>query len=209
MTGVRLLVFGASGGTGRLVVEGALAAGHRVTAVARHLGDLPAHPGLTLRPADVRQARDLAEIASAHDAAISALGGRARHPAGIYSGGTRAVTEALRTAGVSRLIAVSSGGVRSDDPGLPLWYRLAIPVFLRELYRDMSVMEDIVRNSSLDWTLVRSAYLTDGRARGTYRVQDSRNPPGGWRLSRADLAAFLLQQLTDTRWLGRTPTLAY
>ncbi|WP_045741926.1 NAD(P)-dependent oxidoreductase [Actinoplanes rectilineatus] len=207
---MKLIVFGASGGTGRLVVSGALDRGHRVTAVARRLDGLPAHPGLTLHSADVLgEGRPLQAAALGHDAAISAIGSTARNPGGIYSRGGQAVVTALEDAGVPRLIVVSSGGVRPRDPGLPWWFRLAIPVFLRELYRDMGVMEDIVRSSGLDWTLVRAGYLTDGPATGTFRAEDGRNPSGGSRLSRADLAGFLLDQLDGSSWSRRTPTLTY
>lgn len=207
---MKLIVFGASGGTGRLVVTGALERGHQVTAVARHLDGLPAHPGLTLQPADVLGGDQLLrEIVAGHDAAISAIGSTARNANGIYSRGARAIVTALEAAQVPRLIVVSSGGVQPRDPGLPWWFRLAIPIFLRELYQDMGVLEDIVRSSRLDWTLVRAGYLTDKPATGDFRVEDGKNPPGGSRLSRADLANFLLDQLSDARWSKRAPTLTY
>ena len=207
---MKLIVFGASGGTGRLVVSGALDRGYQVTAVARHLDGLPSHPDLALQPADVLAAgRPLREIAVGHDAAISAIGSTARNPNGIYSKGGQAVVTALQDAQVQRLIVVSSGGVEPKDPGLPWWFRLMIPLFLRELYEDMGVMEDIVRSSRLDWTLVRAGYLTDKPATGTFRVEDGKNPPGGSRLSRADLANFLLDQLDTSRWSKAAPTLTY
>jgi uncharacterized protein YbjT (DUF2867 family) len=206
---MRVLVLGASGGTGRHLVAGALARGHEVTAVARHLDDFEPCPGLTLRPADIRDEAAVRGVAAGHDAAISVLGSRTRTPGGIYSEGVSAVVRALEAEGVPRFVCVSSGGVYAQDRGLPLWYRLAIPLFLGKLYQDMRKMEDVVRASPLDWTLVRSAYLVDQSARGRYRVEDGRNPAGGWRIARADLAGFLLDQLGSDRWLRATPTLAY
>lgn len=205
----RLVVLGASGGTGRLVVTRALERGDHVTAVARHLQVLRAdRPHLTLRPADVRSEADLTGIVAGHDAAISVIGGTARHPDRIYSEGTQAIVDALEQADVRRFVCVSSGGVQPRDPGLPLWYRLAIPLFMRDLYTDMAVMEDIVRNSRLDWTLVRAAYLTDKPVPATYRLEDGRNPRGGWRLARRDLATFLLETAHSDNWMRATPTLA-
>jgi uncharacterized protein YbjT (DUF2867 family) len=81
-------------------------------------------------------------------------------------------------------------------------------LFLRDLYRDMGEMERIVRASSLDWTLVRASYLVDRPARGHFRVADGANHPGGWRISRADLADFLVEQLETGSWSRAAPTLA-
>jgi hypothetical protein len=87
-------------------------------------------------------------------------------------------------------------------------FRLAIPTFLRDLYADMQSMEDVVRSSGLDWTRVRSSYLVDSAPRGDFRIADGHNPPGGWRIARADLASFLLDTATSDRWARATPTVA-
>ncbi len=209
MDAVRLVVFGASGPTGRLVVTRALERGHQVTAVARHLDALTESERLTLRPADVRDPLAIRAIVPGHDAAVSVIGTPARSPGNLYSTAARSIVAALEAEEVPRFVGVSSGGVRPDDRGLPLWFRLAIPLFLRKLYHDMVEMERIVRASSLDWTLVRSAYLTDKPARGRFRVVDGANPPGGSRISRNDLADFLIDQLETDRWSRAAPTLAY
>lgn len=207
---MRLLIFGAGGGTGRLVVDQALDRGHTVTAVARHLDGLPAaRDGLRLCPLDIRDTGAVRDIAAGHDAAISVIGSRQRRRVTIYSESARSIVPALRHNDIRRFVCVSSGGVRPDDPALPLWYRLAIPLFFRDLYADMRVMEDVVRRSELNWTIVRSSYLVDKPARRDHRVQDGGMPPGGWRLARADLAAFLLDQLDTDRWAAGTPSVAY
>jgi putative NADH-flavin reductase len=206
---VRVVVLGASGPTGRLVVARALEHGHQVTAVARHLDVLAETERLTLRPADVRDPLAVRAIVPGHEAAVSVIGTPARSPGNLYSTAARSLVGALEAEGVPRFVGVSSSGVRPDDCGLPLWFRLAIPLFLRELYRDMGEMERIVRTSRLDWTLVRAAYLIDKPARGRFRVVDGANPPGGSRISRADLADFLIDQLETDRWSRAAPTLAY
>jgi uncharacterized protein YbjT (DUF2867 family) len=179
-----VLVPGASRCTGRLLVERALERGHEVTAVARHpesLLDLDGQADrLRLERGDLRDEALVRRAAAGHDAAISTISGPVRGSTPTYSKGTRAIVRALEAENVRRFICVSSGGVDCKDPGLPWWYRrLAIPLLLRALYRDMQAMEEIVRRSSLDWTIVRSAYLVDKPPRGSFRIQDGRNPDGG------------------------------
>jgi putative NADH-flavin reductase len=212
-----VVVFGAGGRTGRLIVERALSGGDQVTAVARRPGTVTdldrrwAHTGrLRVATADVRDAASVVAVTSGHDAAVSAIAGRGRHPGGLFSDGTRAIVDALEASGVRRFVAVSSRGVNYQDRGLPFAYRAVIrPLVLREVYADMQIMERIIRTSTLDWTLVRPPRLIDRPARGTYRVEDGRNPRGGWVLARADLAAFVTAELHGGEWTHRAPTLAY
>ena len=113
---MKLIVFGASGGTGRLVVSGALDRGYQVTAVARHLDGLPSHPDLALQPADVLAGgRPLREIAVGHDAAISAIGSTARNPNGIYSKGGQGLT-ALEGCGTTGLKACATAAPCHNRP---------------------------------------------------------------------------------------------
>ena len=80
---------------------------------------------------------------------------------------------------------------------------------LRHVYADMRVMEKTIKATDLDWTLIRAPKLVDTPARGSYRIADGHNPTGGWTLSRADLADFTVDQITDLAWRHRCPTLAY
>jgi putative NADH-flavin reductase len=179
-------VFGAGGRTGRLIVERALRNGDHVTAAVRHpetLGDLSqrwAHTHrLTIASADVRDAQAVHAALQGHDAAISAIAGRGRHPHGLFSQGTRTIIDALEARHIRRFVCISSRGVNHHDSRLPLLYRVIVrPVLLRDVYADMRTMERFVRDSGLDWTLVRPARLVDGPARGTYRVEDGHNPQG-------------------------------
>jgi putative NADH-flavin reductase len=205
----RLVILGASGSTGRLLVDQALERGYAVTAVSRSDPFGPGRDGLKVKRVDVRDRQALRAALIGHDAALSVIGGTPKQHGRIYSEGTAAIVEALEAAGVHRFVCTSSGGVNPADRGLPLWYRLAIPLFLDDLYKDMRVMESTVRASGLDWTIVRPAYLTDAPARGKYRVEDGRNPKGGWRIARADLAAFLLDQVDGEDWHKALPTIAY
>ncbi|MFJ8924290.1 NAD(P)-dependent oxidoreductase [Streptomyces sp. NPDC102415] len=208
---MKLIVFGASGGTGQHIVDTALRHGHHVTAVARRPDSIPdpARAGLSVGCADVRDPASLPAVLAGQDAVISAIGVRRGKPHGLYSQGTANIVNAMQHSEVSRLLCVSSGGVEPSDPGLPWWFRrLLIPLFLRELYEDMAAMEATVRASGLAWTLVRASYLNDRAAQGGLEVLDGRQPPGRSRLTRADLAEFLVGEVENDRWVHRTPTLA-
>lgn len=149
----------------------------------------------------------VADAAQDADAVIVAVSSSAKVSGSVYSDAARAVAAAVAPG--TRVIVVSSGGVDRDDKGLPLWYRrVLIPLFMDDLYSDMKVMEDIIRASELDWTIVRASYLNDGPARGSVRISDGSNPRGGWKLSRSDLAAFVAAQLSTDEWSRRLPTLA-
>lgn len=220
---MRATVFGGSGRTGRLVVEKALERGFEVIAVSRaprYLGEtLPdvsaAGPGrLHVLRGDVL---DLSSVESAIEGSECVLSTIApplhRHvirPTTVYSVGIANVIRAMRTFGVRRLITVSSAGVRNGDPSHPPFYRYVLKplLFDRALYEDMRVMEGMVESSDLDWTIVRAAGLTDHPPSGRYRVGAGQLPDGGSRISRADLADFLLQQLEERTHERKRPTLA-
>jgi putative NADH-flavin reductase len=206
----RVIVFGAGGRTGRAVVGAALLAGHDVTAAVRDpAGFRPVDAGAPrLVRADVRDPGSVCAAVHDHDAVVSAVGPPGRRAGGLYSAAARAFTEALPAAGVSRLVALSSSGVRTDDPAHPLWYRVVARTLLRELYSDMRLMEEIVAASELDWTFVRPARIVDEPASGRFRVGDAANPPAGTSVSRADLAAFVVREIDDRAWSRSRPTLA-
>lgn len=213
-----VLVLGAGGGTGRHVVETALRAGHRVTAGVRDPGkfralgaaaDLGPERPLTVARVDVRDAESLTSAVEGQDAVVFAAGPPGRRAEGIYSQGARAVVAAMARHRVDRFIGVTSAGLRYDDTELALWYRLLVRPLLRELYADMGVMEQIVRASSLDWTLVRPVLLLDRAPTGDYRVLDAATPTRGRTITRADLAHFIVGELDRSEWSRRAPTLAH
>jgi putative NADH-flavin reductase len=127
---------------------------------------------------------------------------------GLYSAGARALVAAMLECGFDRLVALSSSGVRQDDPNHPLWYRVVARPLLAELYADMRRMEDIVRETSIDWTFVRPARIVDEPPTGVYRAVDGSNPEGGASVSRVDLARFVVRAVDDERWSRRRPTVA-
>ena len=190
---MKLVVLGATGGTGRLVVEQALAAGHTVTALVR------SPEKLTLRNPNFRvivgQATDSSVLSRAFDGAdavISALGGNGS----VISESTRAIVEAAHKAGVSRVVVLSSFLVERDrfNPATRLLTGLA----MGSMIKDKSAGEQALRQSDLDWTIVYASGLTDGPAGGPVVVlTDGSRWSLSHRIARADVAAWLVLAATS------------
>ena len=219
-TGAGVVVLGAGGGIGRHVVTEALRAGHRVTATARdpekvRALDLAAglsddHAArLSVAAADVHDEASLARAIAGHAAVVSAIGPSGRHARGLYSDGARATVAAMGRCGIERFVGITSAGVRYDDPQLAPWYRFLVRPLLGELYGDMIAMEEIVRSSPLDWTLVRPVLLLDRDPTDTYRVLDAATPRRGRTITRGDVARFIVTELDQHDWSRRAPTLAH
>ena len=199
---MRLVVFGATGGTGRLIVEQALAAGHEVTAVARRPSAFAArHERLEVVRGDVLEPSTIERAVAGRDAVVSALGAADRAPTAVYSEGTGNIARAMRDREVRRLTCISSGGLEADHLYVPFLQRLVTKLVVQRLYKnvfaDMARMEDELERGGLDWTVVRAPMLTDGPRTGRYRVaaNDYLRRPG--RISRADLADYVLAHLDD------------
>lgn len=207
----RVLVVGGTGRTGRLVVTEATAMGHHVTVAARNPDAARSlfTPAVQVVHADAHDPASIERALHDQDVVVLSVSSSARKPGNVYSDAARAIVDGARGTTVSRAVVVSSGGVRPDDTGLPAWYRrVLIPLFMSDLYDDMRAMERVFRESELAWTFVRAAYLGDRPRAASIRVEDDTNPKGGWRLGRADLAAFVAAQIDGTEWIRRSPTLA-
>jgi putative NADH-flavin reductase len=198
----RIAVFGASGRTGRLVVDRALADGHIVTAVARHPeAGTTRHERLRVVRGDVLEAASIRRALEGQDAVISAVGvpyspfKRIR----VYSVGARHILDAMRQLGVRRFVGVTSGGTNPHRaPGSPLVFEWIIkPLIGRTLYADMRRMEELVMDSDLEWTIVRPAALVDQSAGSAYRVEPGYMVPGMTATARADLADVLVRAVTQ------------
>jgi len=198
---MNITVFGATGGTGRHVVAQALDAGHRVTAVVRDAArlDVPPRTGLTVVTARLDDRAAVLQAVTDADAVVDALGTRRTGPTTFRADTARVVTAAMRDAGVRRLVAVSASGAHTTGDSLPI--RLLVkPVlgwFLRHEFADMLAMEDVVRASGLDWTVVLPPRLTDRPATGRIRRRVGGNVRGSYSMTRADLATAVLQAVTD------------
>ena len=212
--GMKVLVLGATGRTGRLLVEGALERGHAVTALARapeKLGDLVAR--VRVVAGDVLDGGVVSDAVDGQDAVLVALGVAAKkHDPAVNALGTLNVIRSMQRYGVRRLIVLSAGGAQPGrNPNLPWFHdRVVKPLFLKPAYADLRRMETSVRQSELDWTIVRvSGGLADGPARGTYRAEPGYSLPGGRRIARADVAEYMLDQLTLRGDIGHAVAIAY
>jgi len=207
-----LLVMGASRGIGLETVQRALAAGHRVRAFARGAAaiDLP-QPGLEKVAADALDATAVTAAIEGADAVIQSLGaGEKAAPQVILTGTrtTRILIDAMRATGVRRLVAVTGlGAGDSRGRGGFLYDALAFPLLLKRIYDDKDVQEQMIRASGLEWTIVRPGLLTNGPLTGKARALSE---PEDWRfgsVSRADVAAFLVRETFERRFVGKTPLL--
>ena len=217
---MKLTIVAATGGIGRHLLGQALAAGHDVTAVVRDPRSLPGQVRVaTVADLAAADPAVLEPAVAGADAVLSGLGPRSRSDAGIASRGTRAVVAAMQATGVRRIVVVSAAPVSTvaspgraspprHDPGDGLVTRyLVMPLLvaaLREVYDDLALMEDVLRDSGLDWTVVRPPRLTDTPATGTYRTAYGHNLRGGWSVARADVAQLMLRVLDQPQTINQT-----
>jgi uncharacterized protein YbjT (DUF2867 family) len=205
----RLLVVGATGGTGRELVTQALARGWEVTALARDPSKIGlTHPKLMVARGDVMDPASLDQALRGCAAVACALGHKQfLGPSRILSAGTRNLLEAMQRQGAARLVVETSLGLGDSAGRLGLAYTLfTLPVVLPFYFADKARQERVVAGSDLEWVIVRPGALTNGPARGRYR-QGRRG--GAWlatrSIARADVAAFMLDQLADDRYLRQAP----
>jgi putative NADH-flavin reductase len=209
---MKLLVFGATGGTGREIVAQALDQGHVVTAFVRNPAALTTkHERLKLAQGDVLDYASVQAAVPGQDAVLSALGVRKLRKNTVLSDGTKNLLRAMEQHGVKRFVCESSLGVGDSKGQLGWVFNLfIIPLLLRNIFRDKEVQEQYIKQSNLDWIIVRPAALTNGPRTGVYRSGFStteRTIKG--KISRADVADFMLKQLTDDTYLRQTPGLSY
>jgi putative NADH-flavin reductase len=208
-----ILIIGASRGIGLETVRRALDQGYRVRAFARSASEIPiTHAALTKSNGDALRAEDVAAAVKGADAVIETLGAKASlamvtSHTRLFSDATRILIQAMESAGVKRLISVTGFGAGDSREHMPLLQRLPFELLLGRVYEDKAVQEMIIRRSALSWVIARPGILTDGPRTGRYKILDK---PADWRngrISRADVADFLVKQVEDDAYLGKTPAL--
>jgi putative NADH-flavin reductase len=208
---MRLLVFGATGGTGRQTVEQALAQGHQVTAFVRQPAALAIqHPDLTVVQGDAQGKEAVRKVMPGHDVVVSALGTRGG-PA-VLPECTRNILDAMQEHGIRRSLWVSSFGA-GDSINQMSWLaqNLIVKGFLRQAIEEKDAQEQIIMASDTDWIIARPGGLTDGPRTGVYRVlgSASKEKVGRPSISRGDVADFLLKHLTGDQYVREAVGLTY
>jgi uncharacterized protein YbjT (DUF2867 family) len=213
---MKLTVFGATGRIGGQLVQQALDQGHQVTAVVRDPARFGPHSHPALEVARVPGLTDpdvLLPVLSGRDAALSGVGPRRRKDGPVASSTTRGILAALQLSGVRRFVAVSAAPVGPVPPG-ESWLnrRLLLPfigALLRDTYADLAAMEEEIRGSGTEWTVVRPPKLVHKPLTGVYRTAVGANVPRGYRISVADVAHAMLAALQDPATVGQAVGVAY
>ena len=209
---MNVAIFGATGRTGRLLVGRALERGYGVAAFARDPGKLGiSHERLTVIEGDATDGPAVERAVSGQDAVMSALGHAKGSGKDVQAVGSANIVAAMEKQGVRRLVSLTGAGVRAegDEPKLvDKAFGLLLKALQREVLEDAARHVEVIRESGLDWVVVRAPRLTEGERKGRYRVGPiGRN--SGTRISRADLADFMLDQLTDDAHLRGMPVVSY
>lgn len=215
----KVLVVGATGGTGRATVDALLERGHRVTAFSRHAESLEqSSDRLTRLNGDATNPDDVERAVAGHDAVIITLGitenpirvrlfGAARTPIDVRSTGTRNVIAAMRKQGVRRLVVQSSYGVGETRDSLRWADRLFFNLLLKPQIADTEVQELEVRDSGVDWVLAQPVHLTDDKS-DAMPFASAEGQVREWKISRKDVGRFLASAVQAQQYVGRSVALS-
>ena len=208
----KLAVFGATRGTGRCLLEQALEAGHTVTALVRDSSRLDVdHSRLCVQVGDAEDYAAVDRVVSGQDAILCALGAPASARTSLRAVASRHMVRAMERRAVDRLVSLSSYGVGDSRSALPFYIRyIVVPLFLRRAFSDHERQEAYIRGAPLQWTIVRPPQLVDGKITGVYRHGVSLDgAPLKYKISREDVAAFMLAQISEPAYVRKAVALSY
>lgn len=209
---MRILVLGATGATGRLIVGKAIAKGYEVVALVRSKAKAADLAGVALIEGDARDPAALTRAIAGCDAVVSSLG-TAMSPfkeVTLLSTATHALVGVMEQQNIRRLLCITGlGAGDSRGHGGFFFDRLFLPLMLRKVYEDKNRQEDAIRASKLDWTIVRPTVLNDKPARGGIKALTDLSGVHGGSIARADVAEFVVQQLTADTWLRKAPLITW
>ncbi|MEM7134275.1 MAG: SDR family oxidoreductase [Chloroflexota bacterium] len=195
---MKVIIFGATGKTGQHTWQQALEQGHEVTVFVRSVGKIEStDANLHIVQGDVFDANSVTNAIAGHQAAIVCLGSTNLKDKTTLTNGTKNVVNGMIQHDTSRLIVISAAGVGESWVQIPLMPRILFKTMLRNVFADHHTQEEAVKKSSLDWTIVRAAILKDKPAMGDYTASNAAKVGN---INRADLADFLVKQITDTTY---------
>jgi putative NADH-flavin reductase len=200
---MKLLLLGATGGTGQQVLSQALEGGHYVTALVRTPEKLSAQEHLVVRAGDATDPEPVDAAVAGQDAVLSTLGVRSPLGGDLISRSLRAIVPAMQKHGVRRLIWLSALGVGQTREQAPAFLRIPFNTLLRRIGRDKAAGEEYLRSTDLEWTLVYPPALTNGPRTGRYRSGVMLDVKGAPTISRTDVAEFMLAQLDDAAYIRK------
>ena len=201
---MKLLILGATGPTGQNLVSQAFDAGHQVTVLVRNPRKLSEARPVTIIEGDPTHAATIAKSMRECDAVLSALGAGNSLKGDIASRSAAAIIPAMEQTAAKRLIVVSAFGVGESIGDASLIQKLFYRTLLRAIFADKAKSDGLIRESSLDWTIVRPVVLTNGPRTGTYRVAERVTMHSLPSVSRADVADFMLRELAERKWIRKT-----
>lgn len=207
-----ILVIGATRGIGFQLLQQALAAGHATTVLARQPKKITIENDLlTVVSGDILEPKSVEEAIAGRDAVCCCIGiNPTRKPVTVFSQGIQNVLSAMARCGVKNLVTVTGiGAGDSKGHGGFFYDRILNPLLLKTIYEDKDREEEIVRQSDVDWIIVRPGFLTNGPLRGEYRTVTDMTGVKAGKISRADVAHFILSQLATPTFLKKTVLLAY
>ena len=206
---MKVLVIGAAGKTGKAIVKQALGRGYTVTAFV-HSAKEHEPEGERVIEGDVLDGAVLESAIAGQDAVLDALGGHTPwKETTLETNAARSIISGMQRHGVKRLLVVSAMGVSGTEDLVPSWYeRLIMPTLLRGVMHDKQQMEPVVEASGLDWTLVRPGHLVDGEATGAVHLFKPGSGETAHKITRADLAGFLLDLLESGQYVREAVNIA-
>jgi putative NADH-flavin reductase len=207
---MKVLIIGATGATGKILMREALAQGHQVTALARNPSALaPEDHRLRVLQGNALDVSSVEAAVAGQDAVLVALGTRSSRPTTLFSESTHNVIGAMDKHGVRRLVCITGVGVGDSKGHVGFLYdRIIRPLVVRNVYEDKERQEEAIEQSDLEWVIVRPAQLTDEPAKGEYKVYLK----GSYKaktISREDVAEFMLAQVKDDTYVHKMPVISY
>jgi putative NADH-flavin reductase len=212
---MNISIFGASGGTGRLLTERSLGAGYEVAALLRTPESFPFRERVRVVQGDAFDLDAVRRTVEGSDVVLSALGARSLGKEDVLERGIPLIVAAMQQIGVRRIIALGSAGALDDSlKKQPAWRRWFVQKIVYNTFLKWPVASQVAQwkalsASSLDWTMVMPPMLTNSPARGTYRIDGEALSRNGMRISRRDVADFMMQQIGNPQWVGKGVYIAY